>query len=123
MRHTLFVVLGENTEPLVLGIGRYVDDAKEGVSAYFRILQYRESDEVGIFAEYDAESLRETCRIDKDGREALLQNFFEKRQRLQVTADNPGDSQDRALHICFVLPTHESRSLAQLQEFFKAIDE
>lgn len=123
MRHTLFVVLGENTEPLVLGIGRYVDDAKEGVSAYFRILQYKESDEVGIFAEYDAESLRETCRIDKDGREALLQNFFEKRQRLQVTADNPGDSQDRALHICFVLPTHESRSLAQLQEFFKAIDE
>ena len=72
MRHTLFVVLGENTEPLVLGIGRYVDDAKEGVSAYFRILQYKESDEVGIFAEYDAESLRETCRIDKDGREALL---------------------------------------------------
>ena len=122
MRHTLFVVLGENTEPLVLGIRRYVDDAKKGVGAYFRILQYKESDEVGVFEQCDAESLIDVCRIDKDGREALLQSFFEKCQRLQVTADNPGDSPVRALHVCFVLPTHESRSLAQLQEFLKAID-
>ena len=122
MRHTLFVVLGENIEPMVLGIRGYVDNAKMGVGAYFRILHYKEKDEIGIFEQCQAGSLSEVCRIDKDGREALLQSFFEKCQRQQVTADNPGDSPVRALHVCFVLPTQESRSLAQLQEFLKVID-
>ncbi len=122
MRHTLFVVLGENTEPLVLGIREYVDNAKMGVGAYFRILQYTESDsQIGLFKECRGTAIDDLNEIDKDGRTALLCDFFEKCHRLQVTADNPGDSPVKALHICFILPTHESRSLGQLKEFLDAI--
>ena len=79
MRHTLFVVLGENTEPLVLGIREYVDNAKMGVGAYFRILQYAESDsQIGLFKECRGTAIDDLNEIDKDGRTALLCDFFEK---------------------------------------------